>query len=69
MRFIASIIFAVFFQPTVTWELRESDCKDEYRRAVESCETIEDATDNVVAIKLCVENAKASYASCLDKCE
>ncbi len=29
----------------------------------------EDATDGADALKLCIENAKAGYDSCLNKCE
>jgi hypothetical protein len=69
MRFAASIVFVVFFQPTVTWEPCDSVCKNEYQDAVKSCEQLNEAADNADAVKLCIENAKVSYNGCLNKCE
>ena len=69
MRFIASILFAIFVQPTVTWDSCDSACRSEYQDERKSCERFEDATDGADALRLCIENAKASYDSCFNRCE
>ena len=69
MRFIASILFAVFFQSAATWEPCDSACENVYQEAVESCERFEDVTDDAEALKLCLEKAEATRDSCLDECD
>jgi hypothetical protein len=68
MKFISSIFFAILFQPTVTWELCERACGDEYHAALEACERFQDPADEAESLKTCIENAEANRGSCFDKC-
>jgi len=68
MKFVTSILFAIFFQPTVTWELCERACNEEYQAAQESCEQFDEPGDVAESLKACVETARAARASCLDNC-
>jgi hypothetical protein len=47
----------------------KSDCQDEYESEVESCKEQYDNPDDADMLKMCVDNAKSEYKSCIDECE
>jgi hypothetical protein len=47
----------------------KSDCQDEYESAVESCKEQYDDPDGADMLKMCIDNAKSEYESCIDECE
>jgi hypothetical protein len=47
----------------------KSDCQDEYESEVESCKEQYDDPDDADMLKMCIDNAKSEYESCIDECE
>jgi hypothetical protein len=47
----------------------KSDCQDEYDSAVESCKEQYDDPGDADMLKMCNDNAKSEYESCIDECE
>jgi hypothetical protein len=47
----------------------KSDCQDEYESMVESCKEQYDDPDDADMLKMCIDNAKSEYESCIDECE
>ncbi len=51
------------------WAGCKSDCKDQYESEVESCNSIHDDPEDSDDLRMCIDNAKDDYDSCIDGCE
>ena len=47
----------------------KSDCQNGYESEVESCKEQYDDPDDADVLKVCIDDAKSEYESCIDECE
>ena len=47
----------------------KSDCQDQYRLEIESCEDQYTDSDDAGMLQMCIDDAKREYQSCIDECE
>ena len=47
----------------------KSDCRDAYESEVESCQDQYDDPGEAAMLKVCIDDAKSQYQSCIDECE
>jgi uncharacterized membrane-anchored protein YhcB (DUF1043 family) len=47
----------------------KSDCQDDYESELDSCKTQYDDPEDADALKMCIDNAKSEYESCINECE
>jgi hypothetical protein len=45
------------------------DCRDEYGSEVESCKEMCDDPGDADMLRMCIDDAKSQYQSCIDECE
>jgi len=45
-----------------------SDCKAEYEDAVEDCSLVDDEPEDAADLKMCLDEAKDQYKSCVEEC-
>jgi hypothetical protein len=69
MRLLISLAMVVLLCASNAWAGCKSDCQDEYQSEVESCKELHDDPDDADMIKMCIDNAKSEYESCIDECE
>ena len=47
----------------------KSDCQNEYESEVESCKEMYDDPGDANMLRMCIDDAKGQYQSCIDECE
>ena len=47
----------------------KSDCQDEYDSEVDSCQTLYDDPAEADTLRVCIDDAKSEYQSCINECE
>jgi len=47
----------------------KSDCRGEYESEVESCKDQYDDPGDADTLRMCIDNAKSDYQSCIGECE
>jgi hypothetical protein len=45
-----------------------SACKEEYEDAVEDCSMAKDEPEDAADLKMCLDEAKDAYKSCVEEC-
>ena len=70
-RVIILLIFVliIFGSSLRTMAGCKSDCRDEYETEVESCKDQYDDPGEADELKMCIDDAKSEYQSCIDECE
>ncbi len=66
--FLALVLFIFGFSFRSTAGCK-SDCGEEYRAEVESCQETHDDPGEVGLLQTCIDDAKRQYESCIDECE
>jgi hypothetical protein len=51
------------------WATCKSDCKAEYDSEVKSCNLLDDDPEDANMLKMCIDNAKDDFDSCIAACE
>ena len=47
----------------------KSDCREDYESEVDSCKEQYDDPGDADMLRMCIEDAKSEYQSCIDECE
>ncbi len=53
----------------IVWAGCKTDCRDEYDSEIESCHLLYDEPDDSDSLKICIDNAKTEYDSCIEECD
>jgi hypothetical protein len=69
MRLLVALAMVVILCASHAWAGCKSDCQDEYESEVDACKMQYDDPDDAHMLKMCIDNAKSEYESCIDECE
>jgi hypothetical protein len=58
-----------FGNPTSVWADCKSDCRDQYKSDVQSCNLLNDDPEDSNILQLCMDNAINQRDSCIAECE
>ena len=62
-------LYAAFGSTSVASAGCKSDCKDQYQSEVDSCHLMYDDPEEADDLRMCLDNAKDEYDSCIEECE
>ena len=69
MKLLMILAMIILISASPTWAGCKSDCQDDYQSEVESCRANYDDPDDADELKICMDNAKSEYDSCVNDCE
>jgi hypothetical protein len=69
VKFLMILAMLILISASPAWAGCKSDCQDDYQSEVESCRTNYDDPDDADELKICMDNAKSEYDSCVNDCE
>ncbi len=69
MRLLMSLALVLLLSGSQAWAGCKSDCLDEYQSEMESCKVNYDDPDDADDLRMCIDNAKSEYESCIEECE
>jgi hypothetical protein len=69
MRFLMFLVLVLLLCGSQARAGCKSDCLDEYQSEMESCKMTYDDSDDADDLRMCIDNAKSEYESCIEECE
>ena len=69
MKLLMMLATLILISASPAWAGCKSDCQNDYQSEVESCRTNYDDPDDADELKICMDNAKSEYDSCVNDCE
>ncbi|MGO9139675.1 MAG: hypothetical protein ACLP9S_15585 [Syntrophales bacterium] len=62
------LVLTISIAPTKIWADCKSDCRDEYRSAIEACQSQYDDPDDADTLISCIDDAEDGYEYCIEDC-
>jgi hypothetical protein len=69
VKLLMILAMIILISASPVWAGCKSDCQDDYQSEVESCRANYDDPDDADELKICMDNAKSEYDSCVNDCE
>jgi hypothetical protein len=69
VKLLMILAMIILISASPAWAGCKSDCQDDYQSEVESCRANYDDPDDADELKICMDNAKSEYDSCVNDCE
>jgi len=69
MRALLVFAMVVLFWASNAGADCKTDCEQDYKTAIEECQTTYNVTNDADQLQNCLDQAKADYESCLEECK
>ena len=69
MRALLVFAMVVLFWASNAGADCKTDCEQDYKTAIEECQTTYNVTNDSDQLQDCIDQAKADYESCLEECK